>query len=118
VSNAGGIYCVDCKTFARTRRADGPATYSKVVPAGAERVGRSPTKEGLRHYPGGFLARFNDTEGREGYTMLDLEKLLRKARRFELARKILERARDSSEVVGNGALRLVAAQKLARNIAA
>lgn len=45
--------------------------------------------------------------------VLDLEKVLRGARRFGLARKILERTRDHADVVRDPKLRLKVAQKLA-----
>jgi hypothetical protein len=72
VDNAGEIYTVDARTFARTYKRLRAGTYVKSTPIWAEvatDAGRIRTKEGASSYkPGDYLV-YNNRNGSDGYCM-------------------------------------------------
>ena len=72
VDNAGDVYTVDGKVFARTYRRVRPGCYVKKTPVWAEvaaGAGRIKTKEGASEYRKGDYLVYNHRNGRDGYGM-------------------------------------------------
>ena len=72
VDNAGEVYTVDGKVFARTYERTGPGTFRKIAPVWAEvaaRAGSIKTKEGESHYKKGDYIVFNNKNATDGYCM-------------------------------------------------
>jgi len=72
VDNAGEVYTVDARTFARTYKRLRPGTYVKITPVWAEKAtqaGQIQTKEGASHYEAGDYLVYNSRGGGDGYCM-------------------------------------------------
>jgi hypothetical protein len=72
VDNAGEVYTVDAKVFARTYQPTGLGTFRKVAPVWAQvatHAGSIKTKEGESHYKKGDYLVFNNKNATDGYCM-------------------------------------------------
>lgn len=72
VDNAGEVYTVDGKVFAKTYERIGPGQFAKVGSVWAEvaiRAGSVKTKEGESHYKKGDYIVFNNKDASDGYCM-------------------------------------------------
>jgi hypothetical protein len=72
VDNAGDVYTVDARVFARTYKRVRAGVYVKSTLVWAERARRAgsiATKEGRSRYKAGDYIVYNDRSGRDGYCM-------------------------------------------------
>lgn len=72
VDNAGDVYTVDRKVFARTYREASPGLYRKFAPVWAEvanQGGSIRTKEGVTNYKAGDYLVFNDKQRKDGWAV-------------------------------------------------
>jgi hypothetical protein len=72
VDNAGDVYTVDARVFAKTYRRLRPGVYVKKAPVWAERAscaGSIATKEGRSHYKPGDYIVANSPSGSDRYCM-------------------------------------------------